>query len=78
MNALSSLIIPFRIKTENDAGNLAPVGALGISIEQPQIGDFVGQIIVGDLVRYGRLIQKSGCVQGFLAARFIIAEAGSI
>lgn len=75
VNAPGALFLLIWIESEDDPGNLPPIGAVRIGIEQPKIGDLVDKIIFSDLVRVRRVIEQIRSVQCFLDARFVVASA---
>jgi len=77
VDASSALFILAQIETENDRGNLAPIGPLGVRVQQSQIGDLVGQIIVRDLVRLRRLVEQVGVAHRSLKERGGLAHESS-
>lgn len=66
MNPLSTSGIGDRVEPEHEPGDFSPVGAVGLGVEQPEIGDSMGKVVIGDPIRRRRSVfkRRSTCGHG--------------
>ena len=57
MHAARPFWLSSRVKSQNDAGHLAPVGMLGGGVEQAGVGLEVLAVVFGEVIGRGRLVR---------------------